>query len=845
MKKTLLIAAMAFAATTAWAIPVNNVLKLEPHGSVNCGTVEKMAGLESYTLQLWFNPSNWSANAPLLKMGNDLCLELGTPGHLTYRVGQQSIDIAADAFKAGSWAQLTIVSDSGSGTVLVNGSKLAQTYTLPALPFTLGELTIGGGFEGRIDDLRLWSGILAPDFDYFVNNTLNRWNPQLDILAAYYKFDQADCREIVEQTAIWKNDPDAANNHGEPSASGVSKEPLTDNAAMKYRLNAGYTDNGRFFDRGIEADQYLLSNEIIILGIDSKPDGHLQYTTPCDNATLKGSAKWLDSYEGRTGVVSFDGKGTMECGSAIFCPTTYSYTLEMFVYIDSWTEGATILSKESADGTKGFALRLGAEADNVLDVTVNGHHYRALNKIETGKWTHIALWPNANPRDARTNVYFCIDGTIQYASTKNSDKELVSLPAGAEDEILTVGKDFIGKIDEFCVWSTSLTTDQVKNHIAKGPSMPGFGIVQTAQFMRSGEAAYLFDKQDNPGFDSYSQDNWRDIMKAAYNGTKGYEMRISVRSHDGWQNTIADAAKRKIFAADLAKLSEGYDGVELDLEWMYGTQTTLGLLAEEIRKALPEGKSFNISCHNVAYGFPVGQMGNVDGFTFQQYGPSKDHFAFSQFSRMCDNFVSYGFPADKIIASYSTTTSRGHINGQGDPAHEIKGVRNGFLDDYTPDAGKDTDIRAIDGYNYYFCSPLQVYRRARRVCDSGFQGIFYWDMGNDVPVSHKYNMARWCSYALNSNIEPYLTKVEIKRSSGVENITVPEKGNIGMAIINNGTSIKTSGIDARRLDAYTIAGARAASAEGNTLGIAALLPGAYILTATLADGSRRSAKFVK
>ena len=77
MKKTLLIAAMAFAATTAWAIPVNNVLKLEPHGSVNCGTVEKMAGLESYTLQLWFNPSNWSANAPLLKMGNDLCLEIG------------------------------------------------------------------------------------------------------------------------------------------------------------------------------------------------------------------------------------------------------------------------------------------------------------------------------------------------------------------------------------------------------------------------------------------------------------------------------------------------------------------------------------------------------------------------------------------------------------------------------------------------------------------------------------------------------------------------------------------------------------------------------------------------
>lgn len=845
MKKTLIFAAMTLAATATWAVPVNNVLKLDSNGSVSCGIVEKMAGIDSYSIQLWFSPSNWSASAPIFSMGGDVSLALGEPGHLTYTVGAQSTDISSEAFKAGAWSQLTIVCDNGKGTVFVNSAMLTGVFNFPALPASLGELTIGGGFEGRLDDFRLWCDAIPSDFDMFINNTLNRWNPNIGILAAYYKFDQADCREIVEQTAVWKNDPDAANNHGEPSASGVSKVALTDNKAMKYRLNAAYTDNGRFFDRAIEADQYLLSNEIIILGIDSYNTGHLDYTTPCDHATLKGSAKVLDEYEGRTGVLALDGNGTMECGTTIFRPTTYNYSVEMFVYIDRWTEGATLLAKESADGTKGFAVRLGAEADKVLDVTVNGHHYRALNKISTGKWTHIALWPNANPRDARTNVYFCIDGTVVYASTKVSDKELVSLPTGAENEMLTVGKDFIGKIDELCVWAVSLNADQVKTHIAKGPSMPGFGIVQTAAFMRAGEAAYLFDRPGMPGFDSYSQDNWRDIMGAAYNGTDGYEMRISVRSHDGWQNTISDAAKRKIFAEDLARLSEGYDGVELDLEWMYGTQTNLGLLAEDIRKALPEGKTLNISCHNVAYQFPTDKMSNVDGFTFQQYGPSKDHFGFSQFSRMCDNFVSYGFPDDKIIASYSTTTSRGHINGQGDPAHEIKGVRNGFLDDYTPDWSKDTDLRGIDGYNYYFCSPAQVYRRARRVCDSDFQGIFYWDMGNDVPVAHKYNMAKWCSYALNSNIEPHLTKVEIKRTSGIEDVSVAEQLPTKLTVFNDGNDVSLHGIEVRRLEAYTVSGTKISEAGGNTLGIGALLPGTYILVAISADGSRRSAKFVK
>lgn len=831
MKKALMLASAIAAGSlvNAHGIAQNYALDLKAEGSVSCGKVAKLDGADTYTLQLWFNAGEWTEGAILMKGGEAWSLALGPEGTVIFKTGNSSRDIASGDFKANSWNQLTLIAKEGEGKAIVNGQATALE-SAPALPAECGELTIGGGFSGRIDEVRLWNIALSDEFNYFIKNTINRWNPDLESLVAYYKFDQKDCKDIVEQTAIWAGNTDDANNHGMASAAGVAKSAVNDNPAMQYRLNGAYTANERFYDRAIPRDQYLLSNDLIILGIEGTTDGHLEYVTPCYHGTPEGKAEYMAEFEGRQGVISFDGNSALNLGKKIWTLDNNQYTFEGWVYIDEWTEGAAIFSKESADGLHGLSLRLGEEARHVLTMRVDGHTYSTLNRIEPGKWHYIVVYPLATPPDARNTFIFMVDGAECQASKTFTDTEnSVSVPTGNEDCDMVLGQGLKGKMDNTAFWSTN-NLSGTASHMTNGCPMPGFDIVQTADYMRKGVAYYMYDKADHVGFDSYSQDSWRDIMAAAYDGCDGYEIRISVKSHTGWETTISNAERRKIFAADLARLAEGYDGVELDLEWIYGVQTTLGLLAQDIREALPADKSLMISCHNVAYQFPKDKMEYVGGFTFQQYGPQNIHSHYSHFLKMCDAFVNYGFDKEKIITSYATTTSKGYVNGS--PTSAIAGVRwHNFLDgDFVPDP--EIDSKEVNGYTYYFDGPLQTYNRARYTVDNGFGGIFYWDMGNDVPVEHKYNMAKWCSYGLNSNVEPHVTEVEIIRTSGIENVSGDDNSGAievrGNKVIGNGT-----------VKVVNLSGLTVATGEG-IADISSLAPGVYIATA---EG--KSLKFVK
>lgn len=259
-------------------------------------------------------------------------------------------------------------------------------------------------------------------------------------------------------------------------------------------------------------------------------------------------------------------------------------------------------------------------------------------------------------------------------------------------------------------------------------------------------------------------------MKSAYEGYRGAKFRISVKSHDGWERTISSKSKRKIFAADLAELSKPYDGVELDLEWA-SSWFNYGLLAEEIRKVLPAEKSFEVSVHAYNYNYPKDKIGVANAFTVQQYGPQKHWFRYSRYKQTLKGMEDYGYPKEKIYASYSTTTSGPYKNGsQSSPI--IIGVRKGLMDgNFVPQEETD-EYTHTDGNQYYFTGPLQTYLRAKYVTDQLYRGIFYWDMGNDVPVEHHYNLAKWCSYGLNANVDKLVTHVDVRpyESTGIQDI---------------------------------------------------------------------------
>ena len=101
-------------------------------------------------------------------------MQLGHAGELVVTCGSKSIAFANASMKAGTWAHVTLYLDNEEVRLLVNNTgeqsaALATPFTAPADE----ALLLGGGFVGRIDEVRVWDGILADDYNRFWNNTID------------------------------------------------------------------------------------------------------------------------------------------------------------------------------------------------------------------------------------------------------------------------------------------------------------------------------------------------------------------------------------------------------------------------------------------------------------------------------------------------------------------------------------------------------------------------------------------------------------------------------------------------------------------------------------------------
>lgn len=800
---------------------VNYALQFEPSGTVDCGAVPELDNRASYLVQFWMNPSKWTEGATLIQRGDDFRVSMGPEGVLKFMVAGSSYETSG--IPIDEWSLVSFRSNDGE--VYINGIRNGTPGV--SIPAGTGRLVLGGKYTGFLDEIRIWGSALDDQFNYFEHTTLNKWNPYWDDLIVYYKTDQELCPDLVDYKGIYS--PDAAfNHHGVLSKEGVTKVAV-DNPGLPYLINSAYTANERFYDRAIPRDQYLLSNDLIILGIESMPDGHLRTCTPNNHATING-AEWMAEFEGRVGVMSFDGNSSLDCGTDIMRYDAPGYTFESWIYVDEWVPGAYIFRKETDDGSEGFSIRLGEESNHEVIVRVNGSNFYNQRQMKSGKWVHLAIGVNGGTTPSQI-FYWMYDGTrVGYGSNK-CDNSTNFTPTGNAGCHGMIGEGFKGKLDEFVMWDMGLQRGELARHV-DGLPMPGLNKCVTADLMQRANTYLSFNDPAKPGYSFYSQDEWKRIMEAAYAGHRGFKTRISVKSHDGWESTLWSAEKRKIFAADLAEISKPYDGVELDLEWIYGEQTQLGYLSDDIRKALPEGKTFMISCHNVAYRFPKSKIANCDGFTFQQYGPQNTHSYYSHFKTMAQTFVDYGFPKEKILCSYATTTSNGYKDGQS--VMPIKGVKDGFMEEgFVPDA--EIDFGGSDGYTYYFDGPLQTYMRARYVTDNHLGGIFYWDMGNDTRPEHPYNLAKWCSYGLNANVDTLVTEVAVKHYDPLSISAIrDDAGTVAITYDPDTDSIVVESAEsATKISVYTVTGQVVADSPlaGNRTGSLGLSGGVYIVRA--------------
>ncbi len=844
MKKSSLLLAAAVAAgfaIEAGATPKNYALELTAEATADCGPLAELSGAENFTLQFWFCPAEWTEGATLLSRGDGFKVSLGKPGTLTMAIGRGVFTVSSDAMAAGKWAQVTVARSGADGKVFVNNEQvLDQGISAPRE--SADHLVFGGGYIGRIDEVRVFKTAIPEDFERFTFNTINKWHPQWADLLVYYKFDMIGCPEVVDYKYItdWRSAKDRGlayeregrqNNHGY-LLNGAKKVEVTDNDKLPYLINAGYTANERFFDRIIPQDQYLLHNEIINLAGYSYNDGTAEEQHPTRHAEI--SAEWMEEFDGREGVLHLDGNHSFKRADLFHLSS--KYTFEAWVNLDEWVDGAVLIARENADKTQGISIELGKSKDgseNCLVIRVDGNNWRfPMSKLQPGEWHYLAVSPLSNPTSSTACYAVVLDDAVISARARYHDGGINTVFSGDNESVLFKG--FKGKVDNVCVWARNFASDALRGHSA-GYAQPSLTAATTRESIDGSEALYRFDMKDNLGWDYYSNEEWFRVMRSAYEGYTQPRMIISYRQPSGSFGTgsgiIANDAARKKFARMVAEQSKNYDGVELDFEWVYGSGwNTYALLSKEIRAALPPEKSFNVSCHNVSYSYPKAEMDKVTAFTFQQYGPQSNHSSFNHFKQMCKAFVDYGFPKEKIMTSYATTTAKG---SNGSP---IMGIKDGFVPDDTYElTDADIEYHEVNGESFAFNGPKQVYNRAKYTRENNLGGIFYWDMGNDYWVSReqmgKYNYAKYSSYGLSSNIDPLVDHVEVLHTpAGVDNV-VADASAAKLSVELNGGTAEFS-VPA---DVYTAAGSLVAAGVRSVT----LDGGVYI-----ARGGDSTAKFV-
>ena len=752
-----------FASLCSTAQVTNNALSLERNGRVSLGVLPYDITDTGTTLQLWMNPQHWIPGANIVTWGESLNIQLGTPGQITIKCGDETMTFTDSNLATGNWSHLTLLMEGNCIRLLVNNAN-EQSGTLPT-PFTVPTrepLLLGGGFFGRIDEVRVWDFILPADYNRFWNNTVDSFNPQWEHLAAYWKFDQ---------TRLESNVYDYSENghNGTFSATGVKRTAVSDNPSLTYRRNLAYADCSRFFDRGVQHGQYLKSNVISMIGATAQADGSLKYKQP-DNKGIIGGGSYLAQYNGRSGVLDLAGEGAqMNVGkesliaynNSNFLESTTAYTFMTWMSLDKWTPGAYLIKKESST-SNGISLRMG-EAQGEFILRCNGIEFIYTTAAELDKWHHIGFSTNTATLGSEF-VLVLDDATISPSYTHTTAATTTLTGLRSTDCIIGEGID--GKLDETITWTQKFGASDI---IAQGstPIEPGIGKGITGAYSRSVDGLWKYDLADDLGRDSYSTPEWFRMIKATFEGYEGAYVTISI---DKWSDEFFtkinnNAQYRETLADAISQMGNEpfLDGVDYDFEWN-NNWSGIGTLCQLVRAKLHEGKIQAVSPHELYYNFPTDKMQYVDYFNFQDYGPAnKNIFTFNNYKNFFTKAKNHGYPVDKIMLSYATTTSGAmYSNGSRPASSHAEYYPTGWRSmPYETFEYTQNTYDVGEGLTRYFTGMEQVWLRSEYMNNNGCAGIFYWDMGNDTrDCNDPRSLATFASFAINSNVQKIIESVD-------------------------------------------------------------------------------------
>ena len=550
-KFTLFVAALLFTSLCCTAQVTNHALKFESNGRVSLGTLPDGAS-DGTTVQFWMNPQKWSAGAHVLTWGDNLDVQLGRAGELVVTCGSKSIAFANASIKAGTWAHITLYLDNEEARLLVNNAgeqsaALAAPFAAPADELLL----LGGGFVGRIDEVRVWDGILSDNYNRFWNNTIDRLCPSWKNILGYWKFDQSRLATNVY-------DYSGNGHNGTFSANGVERIAVTDNSSFVYRRNLAYADCSRFFDRGVQHGQYLKSNVISMIGGTAQADGTIKYKQP-DNKGVISNGEYLAEYNGRKGVLDLAGEGSqmntgkeslIAYGNSAFNNTAPAYTFMTWFSLDAWTPGAFLLQKESS-ANNGISLRLG-NTEGTFVLRCNGVEFTYTTSFSLEAWHHIGF-STANATLGKEFV-LVLDGTAVTPAYTHTAAATTTL-TGLRSTDCLIGAGIDGKLDETITWTQKFDAANITAQSSE-PIEPGIGKKITGAYSRSVDGHWKYDVPEDLGRDSYSTPEWFRMIKATFEGYEGAYVTISLDkwSDDFFSKINNDANYRNKLAASIAAI---------------------------------------------------------------------------------------------------------------------------------------------------------------------------------------------------------------------------------------------------------------------------------------------------
>lgn len=867
MRKILACVAMAAIAAGAIAQTTNMAISnADGTGRAEAFTITELDGGSEATFQMWIKPSAWT-QATLIGQDN-FSVETTAEGSILVTAGDGTATVTSDALATDTWAQLTITVDQGTVSAYVNNEAATVTGDLPttfaatATSFDAPGCVIAEGFHGEMDEIRVWTRALAQE-DFFWQNTLNKWNDNYDALAAYWKCDQAGL-----DANLYDYRHGNRYMHHNAALTGISKVAVTDNQLFKYRIVTGYVPSIiRFTDRAnINRDMFLLTNDVITLSAKVQEDGTLFAEYPDNSCTPNDGVSHLAEWEGRKGVISFNGNGaqmstTNNClpfSSEAQTLTEGTSRMSVFgwVYIDQWIEGAELFSNY-LDENNCLIIKFGKSEGNELIVNLNGTIATLTGAVEIGKWQHIGVYfmPSAGSPgsfgwspfaftigEISDNGSFQSEGYDSFStnvSMSGSAMTISSVPV-MSGGTLTIGKNFAGKIDEFMVWSTDrrnfLQDDATKEYQWNVGNYNNLFL----------NAYYKGDDPENVGKDWQSLKEISGIMRSYYDGYSGAKIRLGIISslpNSGWKQVLNDDDNLDRFIASAKELVKDFDGLDVDLEWAvegnYWSRYNhiVSRLIDEVMANYPE-KVFTVSLHAYSYaGFDMNLLDKVDYFTMQIYDWD---LSMDTYRSVYNQFKGVGFTDEKLLMSYpalvySQSNYRNLIGGYKD-LFEKWGMND---DNWDPSLNQWT----YNGITYYYDGIDRMKEKQQFIIDNDMRGTMYFDMGNDLKVSDPKSMIRVQNEIISANVDTVITNIDMK-PTGVRNIatskraemfTATQEGsNIAVTLADGDTpaTLTVYAVDGRAVIRQTLNTRRTTvEADGLTRGV-------YLLRVTQGDGEQ-------